>query len=475
MRHILLALLFLSGSYTGLFAADGYTIKLKFTNYADKKVFLAHYYGKPLPTIYKVDSAVVDKNGVAILETKTSVIGGLYLVVLEDNARYFEFLLDNGQQIEANVTVARLPLGVTFKNSPENEKFFKYMSFLSDIGKEQKALTEDLSKASTHTDSVKVQQNINELSRKVTAFRKDYIKQNPGTLLSNIFNALEMPPVPMVTKADGTQDTEAWYRNYKKIYWDNVAFDDERLVYTPLLDNRLDIYFSKLVMAVPDSFNADADALISKARVSKEMFKFIVHWITKYAEESDVMGMDAVFVHMVENYYMKGDAYWLSQEAVEKYMERARSIAPNVIGNIGPDIKMTKMDGGEMRLSTVKAKYTLLVFWSPDCGHCLEEVPRVDSVIRAMGLEKKGLEVIAFNVDKDTSKWKNIIKEKKLERWTHVHDAGGKSDFRAQYDVYGTPSIYLLDERKIIRGKKLDHSNVGIVMEMLESNVTSKK
>src|SRR5690606_17132318 len=142
---------------------------------------------------------------------------GLYRVVLEGNSQYIEFLLDNGQQIEANVTVARLPLVVTFKNSPEHDRQFKYMSFLSDVGKEQKELTERLSKTSNHADSVKVQQNMNELSRKVTAFRKDYIKQNPGTLLANIFNALEMPPVPMVTKADGTQDTEAWYRNYKKI------------------------------------------------------------------------------------------------------------------------------------------------------------------------------------------------------------------------------------------------------------------
>lgn len=458
-----------------VYAADGYTIKLKFTDYKEKKIFLAHYYGKPLPTIYKVDSAVVDAKGMATLETKEKVIGGLYLLVLDGHSEYFEFLLDNGQKLDISVDVSKLPLGVTFKNNPENEKFFKYMSFLKDVGTEHKSFSDQMAKAKTKADSASLQQKINALSENVSVFRKDYIKQNPGPLLSNIFNALEMPEIPQTKNADGTVNSEAWYREYKKRYWDNVDFKDERLTYTPLLDNRMDIYFTKLVQSNPDSFNADADALLAKARASNEIFKYMLHWITMHVQESNIMGMDAVFVHLVETYYMRGDAYWLNQEALDKYVERAKSIAPNVIGNVAPEIRMKSIDGADVSLSKVKSKYTLLVFWSPDCGHCLEEIPRVDSALRAEGAYKKDVSVIAVNVDKDTDKWQKVIKEKKLDKWTHVHDPERTSNFRAQYDVYGTPSIYLLDDRKIIRGKKLDHANVGLVLKMLEEQSMSKK
>ena len=57
----------------------------------------------------------------------------------------------------------------------------------------------------------------------------------------------------------------------------------------------------------------------------------------------------------------------------------------------------------------------------------------------------------------------------------HVHNPEHTSNYKADYDVYGTPSIYLLDERKIIRGKKLDHSNIGTVIEMLERREADKK
>eukprot|EP01030_Chromulinospumella_sphaerica_P014279 gene14279-14072_t len=44
------------------------------------------------------------------------------------------------------------------------------------------------------------------------------------------------------------------------------------------------------------------------------MFHYTLWWITRYVENSKVMGMDEVFVYLVENYYMKGDAFWLKSD-----------------------------------------------------------------------------------------------------------------------------------------------------------------
>ena len=44
------------------------------------------------------------------------------------------------------------------------------------------------------------------------------------------------------------------------------------------------------------------------------------------------MGMDAVFVHMVENYYMTGEAYWVEDQL--KKIEEKRKNCPNLIGRL---------------------------------------------------------------------------------------------------------------------------------------------
>lgn len=467
MTRILSAFLMSLVFCTHAIAKDGYTIKLKFNNAKKQTVALAHYYGKALPTIYKVDSAVIDDNGIAMLKNESPVIGGLYLIILQEQQGYFEFLLDNGQSLDITVDAAKLPLGISYKNSPDNERFLEYTKYLAGVGEEHRKLSEDIAKAKTKEDTAKVDAEYRALGKRVSAYRNNYIRKYPNTLLANIFRALEMPDFPG-KDLEGKSRDEKWYKAYKAHYWDNVDFKDERLVYTPIMDNKLHEYFTKLVDAMPDTFNMEADKVIEQARASKEMFKYVVHWLSTYAQESNIMGMDAVFVHLVEKYYMRGDAFWLNSGTLQKYIDRAKSIAPNVLGNLAPELKMKNIDDTPFSLHDVDAKYLLLIFWSPDCGHCREEIPRIDSVLKAEGLYKKGMKVVGVNIDKETDKWKDLIKQHSLDNWINVYDPERTSNLRASYDVYGTPTIYLLDERKIIQGKKLDHTNILTVVDILE-------
>jgi hypothetical protein len=97
----------------------------------------------------------------------------------------------------------------------------------------------------------------------------------------------------------------------------------------------------------------------------------------------------------------------------------------------------------------------------------MTEIPKVDSVYEAV-LKNKGVKVFAVRTEGEEKMWQDAITEKKLGDWINVYDPEHKSNYRAQYDVYGTPKIFLLDEKKIIRGKKLDHSNIARVIEILE-------
>lgn len=480
MKKLLLTLTLFTGLFSAANAADkGYNIKLQITDKPNQKVYLAHYYGKPLPTIYKMDSVTLDDKGKGVLDGSNDIIGGIYIVVLADNSSYFEFLLKNGDDFTVKSTASKLPGGVEYKNAPENERFLSYVNYLRNVGEEQQQLQKDMASAKTKADSTNVINKSKKINDDLVAYRKDYISKHPNTLLAHIFGALMMPEVPEGKHllADGTEDKNFSFYYFKEHYWDSFTFDDNRLIYTPVYDNKLEYYFKNMVMQVPDSINYEADKLLAKARGGSEVFKYTLHWLAKYTQNSKVMGMDASFVHLVENYYMKGDATWLSQGTLQKYIDKAKSIAPNVIGNIAPELKMQDLSGKEHSLHDFKAKYTLLVFWSPDCGHCQEEIPKVDSMYKAV-LKKKGVKIYAVNVDReDTTRWKDVIKKSGgLEDWLHVYDPERKSNYKSQYDVYGTPRIYLLDERKIIIGKQLDSKSISTVIEIEEEKAkTSKK
>jgi hypothetical protein len=69
--------------------------------------------------------------------------------------------------------------------------------------------------------------------------------------------------------------------------------------------------------------------------------------------------------------------------------------------------------------------------------------------------------VYAIVSESDLGLWKAYIKEHKLN-WVNVaaKDPKELANAKFYYDVYSTPTIYLLDEKKVIIGKRLDGEGV---------------
>lgn len=478
-RITLIAVLFLMGMAQLSFAGKAYHIRLKLTDANDSMVYLLHYYGKGRPTLFKMDSARIDKAGNAEFNSDDpKFVGGIYVMLLSKKSADFEFLLNKGDDMTITANISKLPEGIKFKNSPENERFEEYITFLKDYADKQKKFQKDLEKAKSSADTAAVRKEATAYAKKLTAYRRDYVKKNPGTLLAAVFGAMEIPEVPEGTHylEDGvTKDSTFAYRYYKGHYWDGFNFQDDRLIYTPIYDARLEEYMSKLVVPAIDSMEKECDMLLGKAKGTKDVFHYTLWWLTRYVENSKIMGMDEVFVYLVESYYMKGDAFWLTNEELEKYIKRAKDIAPNVIGNLSPEILTPNVvTKKEESMHALKAKYTLIVFYSPSCGHCQHEMPSLDSLYNAV-LKDKGVKVFTVATEGEEKAIKDFITKNKLEDWTNTWNPDHTSDYHSKYDVYSTPTIYLVDEKKIIRGKRLDHSNIGGLVDMLEKKAKDKK
>lgn len=472
VKHLFLGVLCCL-SVSPLFAKkDGYKIKVTFKqSIPDQYVYLAHYYAKSFPTVYKVDSAKVINQNQAVFDSKDSVLGGIYMLIYRNNTKTAEFLLDNGDRFSLSVDTSGKPEGIHFTNSPENNKYATYESHLNEYGQKRQALATEIKSAKNKADSEKIENTAKVLSEKLTNYREAIIKENPGTLFAALLKTLIMPQPPKGPHylADGkTVDSNFSYDFYKNHYWDNFDFSDNRLMYAPIFDARLSEYFNHVVYPIPDTVNAEADKLLAKARKGKEIFKYSLYWLTRNYEASRIMGMDQVFVHLVENYYMKGDAFWLDSTQVAKYEQKAQRIAPNVLGNTAPKLNLQDIwTLQDEPLNAIKSTYTLVIFWSPTCGHCKEEIPLLDSVYNAE-LKQKGVTVYSVPVDGKLEDIQKFVEKYHIKDWTNVVDAHNESNYRENYDVYSTPKIYLLNKDKVIIGKGLDHSNIMDVINWHE-------
>lgn len=465
---------------------NGYKIEGYVEGLQDTSVILAYYFGGKQ---YATDTANSISGSFTFLGEK-KLPGGMYLVVLP-NQQYFDIVIS--EQHFSFTTDIKSPIEkMKFKNSVENTPFYEYLNFITKKQKEVTPLRE-LEKTVPEEEKNQIKEKILKIDSEVKNFKNTFEKKYSNIFFTKILKATTEPIIPEAPDTMNTQEKQIFQFNfYKKSFWNNIDFTDSRMLRTPIFFNKMDTYLNKLTIQDPDSIKKSADVLVKLSRQNKDIFEYVVSYITSTYERSKIMGMDAVFVHMVENYYMTGEVDWVDEKQLKKIEERAEKIAPNLIGRPAPPFinqlgyPFMKNENDEIkRLYDINSKYTLLIFYSPDCGHCKKVVPKVKIVIDSLcskpslqNLKHKQIDISVYAVQTEFDKqaWIDLIKDFKLENWTNVCDIqtdpdgnpAASSNWRDEYDIYSTPVIYLLDKNKKILAKRIDYKQITKVIGRLE-------
>jgi len=346
-------------------------------------------------------------------------------------------------------------------------------------GKQLQIEKEAYNKATTKADSVKHESNYTMYNKELNGYRDSIIKNKPESMMAALLNA--MKESPYISKAPVThQDSVDNYNYYKSHYWDGITFMDERIIRTPFFLPKLERYYREVMPQSADSIIKDIDYKLLLARNAPEMYKFMLNWLTDEYINPKYMGQDAVFVHLFNKYHSKGLSSWLNEKQMETITRRAYMQMSNLIGEKAANLEMLDTAGRLAPLYNVKAPYTVVVFWDPTCGHCKEELPRIDSVYRA-SWKASNVKIYAVLAEDQKPEWLKYINEHHIADWVHVYQtkemgeaitASQKPGYKQLYDVISTPTLYLLDSEKRIIGKKLTWKQLH---DLLQVKISAEK
>lgn len=457
MKHyyLLLPLLFIFLKIAA-HAEQGHHISIKINNYDGTEIYLAYHFGNRQ---YLKDTAYVNNENRFVFSGNEPLVPGMYLVVLEDD-RNFEVILDANQVFEVEANANDLVGSATFVNSQDNVLFYDYIHFLGEKGRQRSALEREFNQPGTsETRQIAIRQELANMDEEVLNKQNEIIDTDPDALLSHIILAQrdpELPEPPLLP--DGSMDREQMYQIYKSRFFENIDFSDDRILQTPVYHGRLRIFFNNVLIQHPDSIIAEADRLLEKASANKEMFKYTLWFITNNAESSQVMGMDKVFVHLVENYYMTGLVDWIEEERLNRIINRAMEMKPLLIGNIAPDFKIKDPEGDPVSLHGIEAEYLVIYFWDAECAFCKQATAALKKSYEQ--LTELGAKIFAVNIEKDKQKWLNDIASHEQE-WIHGNDINKKSDFLDVYSIFAIPQIFILDRDKRILAKDIGAEHIA--------------
>lgn len=439
--------------------AQGYEIKIKVNGLKDTLCYLANYYGDKQ---YIKDSAMVNSTGNITFKGKEALAGGIYLFVFP-NKTYFEIMVDKSQffSMECDQTDAINSMKV--KGSQENADFYNYLQFIQKKSLEMETLKSEKSRLSSENKPIDtVTEKMKAVDKEVVAYKNNYIAEHPGSFQTAIFNASKEPEIPEAPLLpNGARDSIFQFNYYKAHYFDNFDLADERILRTPIYHNKVSNYFKNLVLQIPDSLIPECDMVVGKAKKNKETFKYMVWYLTNTYETSQIMGLDAVFVSMVTKYYTKDQATWVDDATLYKIQDRASILGPILVGKQAKNLILADTSGNYQSMYNINAKFTVLLFWDPDCGHCKKAVPKVKAFYEKA--KSKGLEVFSINTAVEEQKWKDYVKENKLS-WINVADLKTQNNFRHEFDILTTPQIFILDKNKKIVAKKIDEETMEKIL-----------
>jgi peroxiredoxin len=117
-------------------------------------------------------------------------------------------------------------------------------------------------------------------------------------------------------------------------------------------------------------------------------------------------------------------------------------------GAPAPPLRLTAMQGGEVDRETYRGRVVLVNFWATWCPPCVEEMPSLERLHRALGPE--GLVVLGVSIDEDSGALQDFVQRAGVT-FPILRDPGGRKA-AAAWRTTGWPETFVIDgEGRIVR------------------------
>jgi thiol-disulfide isomerase/thioredoxin len=414
-------------------------IRFKVLNIKNDTLVFGHYIGS-YKNMIVLDTMIL-KKGIGEYSNDT-LKDGLFFIY--NNKEKNDILLSASDKLKVTYNATAFLKSVEVTGSTIISKFIDYLRFLDD---KKNQIKNDSTKASV-------------ISKEVKSYQENIIAENRNNILGKFINFFTPLNIP-----EGTPEEKFSY--YKKHFFDNGNIYDKDLYYTPLIDEKLNEYYSVLNGSSAE-ITRDIDELLTKCKADKDLFRFVLVSTFQHYLKSNQVIAENIWVHIAETWYIPY-ASWADFAYMTRLKHEIKMRKPNLIGAEAPNFAMTIIEkigflaaidnetikkdvyqGTETKLNKLLSdNYTLLIFFEADCSHCKEVMPDYYNVFNkyvSKGL--KGIVVNNNNTQEGKPEWCDYINKNQMFNWTNSWSPYS-NEYKDLYNIVSTPTVYLLHNNKI--------------------------
>ena len=264
----------------------------------------------------------------------------------------------------------------------------------------------------------------------------------------------QLPDVPVILT---TQEQRMVY--VVEHYWDHFDFRDTAYIHLPDITEQAAVDFMDLLQRVSQNEALSALAtLAGKAAVEPRMMSHIWEILYRYWHDpNSPMKNEDMFILLCRGVEQTPEVAGYLRDRAAYLRNLAEKNRP---GMVAADFVYTLESGKQGRLHQMKAEYTLVFFYNPDCETCAEIKGMMKRSLRLKDMVGSGrMKVLTLYPDEDVALWKEHLPEM-ADAWINGYDKGQVLTLEQRYDLSSIPSFYLLDKNKKVVLKDADWRQV---------------
>lgn len=431
------------------------TLSIYISNANEKKASIYQISGEK--TTLLDSNVAISKGSINYTFQRNDLPDGQLSVFLSPRLRV-DFLYD-GRDVVLETDAKALVDSMKVKKSESNRLFYSFLKLNRDYKTKTELLHLILARYPKYDPYyTETRKRLNELQSNYIEFVNVTSQENPDLFVSRYIRSSQLP----ILDSDLSVDGQLPYLKAHAL--DNVDFNNKRLINSDVFANKAIEYLSYYrnpqlpKELLEKEFCSAIDSVLSKARTNSFVYEHITEYLIGGFKR---FGFDTVLDYLVNNYVIKDDLCLdvKTEGMIKRRIDHAKYIK---IGSTAPDFKLLDHNGNEVELHKLKQVTTLLVFYTTQCPHCRDIMPKLNTLYKSFA--SNDFKIIAVCLESKKDVWEQFVKEFSPDLINVSDLKGWDGQIAADYCLYATPTMIAIDNEKKIIGKPLTFEEASRIL-----------
>ena len=220
-----------------------------------------------------------------------------------------------------------------------------------------------------------------------------------------------------------------------------------------------------------ENYNKTIDEVMKGLDCKSNNYKVFVKWYVSNLQFYEAKNMDNSFIYLYKKYIDLENCKNFDDFELNEFRNKYQAVLKLPHQSVIPDFTFenTKKEPIKIAETYPKADFTFIIFFSPSCNHCEENIPKNKLTLETLRSKypNKILQFVSVLNDTDETKWETFLPKVGIENWLNLKTVNHNMAYQEMYSTYTNPNYIMLNRKGEVILKSY---NIKAIEDLIKGN-----